>query len=118
MIDLTKQERTLSSRFMFSETFIGFQGHFPKHKILPGVCQIQCALSTLEQAMQKNVELREVTLAKYFAPVLPGEEITCLCSDVSDAGEFVFKTMITKGSAKVAELKLRVFLSEKNSTAL
>jgi len=113
MIDLSKQERTLTSRFMFSDTFIGFQGHFPKHKVLPGVCQIQCALSTLEQAMQKNVELREVTLAKYFAPVSPGEEITCLCSDVSDAGEFVFKTMITKGSVKVAELKLRVFLSRK-----
>ena len=109
MIYVNRQDRTLNSRFMFPDTFIGFQGHFPKNKILPGVCQIQCALSTLERAIQKSVELREVTLAKYFVPVLPGEEITCFCSDISDEDEFTFKTIITRGS-KVAELKLRVAL--------
>ena len=105
---LTRHEGKLTSRFVFPEDFIGFQGHFPKHKILPGVCQIQCALSTLEQAVHKNVELREVALAKYYAPVLPNEEITCQCSDIFDAGEFVFKTLIMKGTVKVSELKLRV----------
>jgi 3-hydroxyacyl-[acyl-carrier-protein] dehydratase len=110
MSGLESSERTLTSRFVFSETFIGFQGHFPEKKILPGVCQIQCALSTLEQGKQKSAMLREVVLAKYFAPVSPNEEITCLCSDVTDADEFTFKAVITKGAAKVAELKLRVSL--------
>jgi 3-hydroxyacyl-[acyl-carrier-protein] dehydratase len=108
MSGLTRHEGKLTSHFVFPEEFIGFQGHFPKHKILPGVCQIQCALLTLEQAFQKTAELREVVLAKYYAPVLPGEQITCLCSDIPGAGEFLFKTLITKGSVKVAELKLRV----------
>jgi 3-hydroxyacyl-[acyl-carrier-protein] dehydratase len=111
MSGLTIQEGKLTSHFVFPEEFVGFQGHFPKHKILPGVCQIQCALSTLEQAFQKTVELREVALAKYFAPVFPGEQITCLCSDIPDAGEFLFKTLITKGTVKVSELKLRVMFS-------
>jgi 3-hydroxyacyl-[acyl-carrier-protein] dehydratase len=106
--DLTRQERTVTSRFTFPETFIGFQGHFPKHKILPGICQIQCALSTLERAVRQTVELREVALAKYFAPVSPGEEITCVCSDIKEAGEFTFKAVISKGPVKIAELKLRV----------
>lgn len=111
MTGVSKHEGILTSHFVFPEEFIGFQGHFPKHKILPGVCQIQCALSTLELAIQKTVELKEVALAKYFVPVLPGEEITCLCSDVSDAGDFIFKTLISKGTVKVAELKLRVAVS-------
>jgi 3-hydroxyacyl-[acyl-carrier-protein] dehydratase len=112
MSGLTTQEGVVTSRFVFPETFIGFQGHFPKHKILPGVCQIQCALSSLERAVHKAVELREVGLAKYFIPVLPDEEITCRCSDVTDEGEFTFKALIMKGTAKVAELKLRVTVSD------
>jgi 3-hydroxyacyl-[acyl-carrier-protein] dehydratase len=116
MCDLKKQDGVVTSHFVFPESFIGFQGHFPKHKILPGVCQIQCALSTLERALQRPIALREVALAKYFVPVLPGEEIACVCSDMREMGEFTFKTVISKGPAKVAELKLRVACSagEKN----
>jgi 3-hydroxymyristoyl/3-hydroxydecanoyl-(acyl carrier protein) dehydratase len=99
---------SVTSWFLFTGDFVGFQGHFPGKKILPGVCQVQCALSTLERAKQKPLELREIVIAKYFSPVSPEEEIQCLCSDVAEAGEFTFKTMITKGNTKVAELKLRV----------
>lgn len=101
-----------TSRFVFPETFIGFQGHFPEKKILPGVCQIQCALSTVERAKQKSLELREIVLAKYFSPVSPEEEIQCVCTDVNETAEFTFKTVIAKGETKVAELKLRVVLAE------
>ncbi len=108
---------TVTSRFVFPEEFVGFKGHFPHKKVLPGVCQIQCALATIERAIQKSVELREITLAKYFSPVAPGEEITCVCSDLAPAGEFTVKVKITKVPIKVAELKLRVALigEEKNS---
>ncbi len=102
---------TVTSRFVFPEEFLGFKGHFPQKKVLPGVCQIQSALVTIERAIQRSVELREITLAKYFAPVVPGEEITCTCSDIAHAGEFTVKAKIAKGPAKVAELKLRVALA-------
>lgn len=112
MSALESRERTVTSRFRFPADFVGFQGHFPDNKVLPGVCQIQCALSSLEQAKHRHAALREVVLAKYFAPVAPGEEITCACSDVLDAGEFTFKTMITRGDTKIAELKLRVAFTD------
>ncbi len=117
MIDLESSGASATSRFVFSEEFVGFKGHFPHKKVLPGVCQIQCALATIERAIQESVELREITLAKYFSPVAPGEEITCACSDIAPAGEFTVKAKITKGPVKVAELKLRVALTgeKKNS---
>ncbi len=102
--------RTITSRFVFPEEFLGFQGHFPGNKVLPGVCQIQCALAAVERATQRTVELKEVTLAKYFSPVAPGEEIVCTCSDVADHGAFTMKAVISKGATKISELKLRVVL--------
>lgn len=112
MAGLEKTDRKATARFLFPESFIGFQGHFPDKKILPGVCQVQAALSTVEKALGRKALLREIVLAKYFAPVGPGEEITCSCGDVEENGEFTYKTVITKGNVKIAELKLRVALAE------
>ncbi len=102
----------VKSRFVFPDDFVGFQGHFPDKKVLPGVCQIQSALAAVAKARGRQVVLKEIALAKYFAPVGPGEEIQCVCSDVAEAGEFTIKAAITKGTVKVSEMKLRVALED------
>lgn len=107
-----KVGRAWISRFVFPREFIGFQGHFPANKILPGACQIQCVLSTIEKGAGIPVALKEIAIAKYFAPVFPDEEVTCTVKDVvEESGEFTFKALITKGDVKVAELKLLVLLA-------
>jgi 3-hydroxyacyl-[acyl-carrier-protein] dehydratase len=111
MTGLDSAERQATSRFLFPESFIGFQGHFPDKKILPGVCQVQSALATVEKAKNRKTILREIVLAKYFAPVSPNEEILCACSELEESGEFTYKAVITKGNVKVSELKLRVAFS-------
>jgi 3-hydroxymyristoyl/3-hydroxydecanoyl-(acyl carrier protein) dehydratase len=112
MTGLTKEDQTLTSRFLFPQGFIGFQGHFPAKKILPGVCQIQCALSTIEKGNEQAVSLKEIVLAKYFAPVFPEEEMTCAVTLVSDSdGDRLYKAVLKKGAVKVTELKLRVALN-------
>jgi 3-hydroxymyristoyl/3-hydroxydecanoyl-(acyl carrier protein) dehydratase len=109
MTGLEKKGARLTSCFTFPSGFIGFQGHFPQKKVLPGVCQIQCALTLLEQGSGKAVSLKEVVLAKYFSPVFPDDEVTCVISDMGDAcGEFVVKAAISRKSDKIAEMKLRV----------
>ena len=109
MTGLSKEGRRLTSRFVFPSEFIGFQGHFPEKKILPGVCQIQCALTLLEQGSGKAVVLKEVMLAKYFTPVFPDDEVTCVISDMGDTnGEAIVKAAISRASDKIAEMKLRV----------
>lgn len=109
MTGLTKEGKRLTSCFTFPSGFIGFQGHFPQKKVLPGVCQIQCALTLLEQGSGKAVFLKEVVLAKYFSPVFPDEEVTCVISDMGDArGEIVVKAAISRKSDKISEMKLRV----------
>lgn len=107
----TKQESVLTSSFIFPAEFIGFQGHFPTHKVLPGACQIQCVLSTIAKAEEKRVTLKEIMLAKYIAPVLPDEKVVCTVSGVPEGdSDLIYKARITKGTEKVAELKLHVSL--------
>ena len=113
--DLTSEGGKATARFVFPEEFVGFQGHFPAKKILPGVCQVQCALTTLEKANKRSVVLKEIVLAKYLAPVMPGEELTCVCSDLQEKnGEFLVKAVITKDSSRISEFKLRVAFAEGN----
>jgi 3-hydroxymyristoyl/3-hydroxydecanoyl-(acyl carrier protein) dehydratase len=104
-----KEGTKLMSRFSFPPVFIGFQGHFPEKKILPGVCQIQCALSTLEKGTGKAVVLKEVVLVKYFSPVFPDEEVICVVNVMGEAsGEAVVKAVISKKTDKISEMKLRI----------
>lgn len=104
-----KEGTRLTSRFAFPPAFIGFQGHFPEKKILPGVCQIQCALSMLEKGSGKAVVLKEVVLVKYFSPVFPEDEVTCVVNDMGDtSGEAVVKAIISKKTGKISEMKLRI----------
>jgi 3-hydroxyacyl-[acyl-carrier-protein] dehydratase len=116
MTGRTREGATLTSRFAFPPEFIGFQGHFPGKKILPGVCQIQCALTTFEMGAGKTVVLKEVVLAKYFSPVFPGDEVTCVVTGPAESGgkEVVVKALITKESVKVAELKLRLVVEDRD----
>ena len=114
MNGLTREEGKLTSHFAFPPEFIGFQGHFPGKKILPGVCQIQCALSMLEKSVGKAVELKEIVAAKYFSPLFPDDDMTCAVVFAGDAdGDCVVKVSITKSTVKISELKLRVSFADK-----
>jgi 3-hydroxymyristoyl/3-hydroxydecanoyl-(acyl carrier protein) dehydratase len=104
----------VTASFKFPAEFIGFQGHFPTGKVLPGACQIQCALSTIETSLKQRVTLKEILLAKFIAPVYPGERVTCTVGGAADGagGSVIYKARFTKGAEKVADLKLRVSLGD------
>ncbi len=112
MADLKVTDRALTACFVFPADFIGFQGHFPQKKLLPGVCQIQCIISMLEKWKKNKVALMEIVSAKFLSPVLPLEEITCECREIQDnGGEFIVKAFISKAGGRVAEMKIRVRLA-------
>jgi 3-hydroxyacyl-[acyl-carrier-protein] dehydratase len=114
MTNVGFSDQELTAHFVFPDDFIGFQGHFPAKKMLPGVCQIQCITCILEQWKSTSVALKEVVYAKFFTPVFPLEELTCECRDIHYTNEeFTVKAFIRKGTQKVAEMKLRVSFRDK-----
>jgi 3-hydroxyacyl-[acyl-carrier-protein] dehydratase len=104
-----KDSGELSAAFIFPEDFIGFQGHFPGNKILPGICQIQCALSMLEKWQGKRAVLKEIISAKFFSPILPTEELICRAGSAAEGnGAVILKASFSRNNKKVSEMKLRV----------
>jgi 3-hydroxyacyl-[acyl-carrier-protein] dehydratase len=104
-----KDSGELSAGFIFPEDFIGFQGHFPGNKILPGICQIQCVLSMLEKWQGKKAVLKEIISAKFISPVLPSEELICKAGSITEGnGAVILKASFSRDDKKVSEMKLRV----------
>jgi len=107
-----------SASFIFPEDFIGFQGHFPGSRILPGICQIQCALCILEKWHGKKAVIREIISAKFFQPVLPSEELICRAGNSPEgSGDVVLKASFSREGKKVSEMKLRVRVTQDKAEA-
>lgn len=99
----------LIASFVFPAEFLGFQGHFPARPVLPAVCEIQAALAMLEAWEKRRVELREIILAKFSAPVTCDEELMYSCSVTSeDRHGAVVRATVSKGGGAVARFRLRV----------
>jgi len=103
----------LRADFIFPEDFVGFQGHFPGNKILPGVCQIQCVVSMVEKWKGKGAALKEIVLAKFLSPVSPSEEMECSVKVVEEnSEELILKASFSRNSKKTAEMKLRIQIKQ------
>jgi 3-hydroxyacyl-[acyl-carrier-protein] dehydratase len=48
-----------------------FEGHFPGHPVLPGVCVIQMVKELTEKALEKNLVLSVASNVKFMAVINP-----------------------------------------------
>jgi len=110
MRNLSKGDpKTLTARFCFPQDFLGFKGHFPGRPILPAVCQIQAAILMLQEAKQKSVRLKEIILAKFFAPVTADKEVIfSLKESAAFEAEEEIEVLVSYKDKKISQLKLRV----------
>ena len=89
---------------LFPQSFIGFDGHFEQQSILPGICKIQAVLAVASHTLE-DVSLSCVKLAKFFTPVMPGDEITLDLTIKKTADSPVkLSAIITRGSDKIAKI--------------
>jgi len=109
MSELRDDGKELTAHFCFPKEFIGFNGHFPAHPVLPGVCKIQAILCMLEKATHKTLQLKEIVSSKFFAPVTCDEEIVCTVRRVLEGSEEMrVSSLITNKDKKIAEIQIEV----------
>jgi 3-hydroxyacyl-[acyl-carrier-protein] dehydratase len=96
----------VSATFLFAPEFSGFRGHFPERPVLPGVCQIQCAMAVLRRWSGRSLSLSAVKRAKFLAPVGPGDEmvVTATVAERDGGCEGDFRLVV--GDVAVARMRL------------
>lgn len=107
--DLEESGENIKARFLFPPDFIGFKGHFPGRPVLPGVCKIQAVIAMLEIWHQKNICIKEISMAKFFAPVFDNQEIvvtTNKITELPETGEIKIKAYVTSNGKKISDLQL------------
>jgi hypothetical protein len=96
------------SVYSFPPGFAGFRGHFPGNPVLPGVCIVQAALLMVQRWRGQPAVLRELSHAKFYAPVGPDEELGFRATDASFADGECRLSVTARTVKKVAELNLRI----------
>lgn len=104
MTAVAVEEGGVCAEFVFPETFVGFQGHFPGQPVLPGVCLVQAALVAAEELAPSPLKLESVVSAKFFSAVLPDMELQVKCS----LADGVVKASVTAEDSRISKLKLGV----------
>ena len=106
----------LTARFTFTPDFLGFAGHFPGNPVLPGVCKIQAALAMLRRWYQREVILKEIVLAKFYAPVSSDAELAFTCDALDgESSPSLVRATVTSDDSRIAELRLRVAFAHRGA---
>ena len=108
--DLEESGENIKARFLFPPDFTGFKGHFPGRPVLPGVCKIQAVIAMLETWHQKNICIKEISMAKFFAPVFDNQEIVVTTNKITGlpetSGGIKIKASVTSNGKKISDLQL------------
>jgi 3-hydroxyacyl-[acyl-carrier-protein] dehydratase len=100
----TEASGDFAGRFLFSEGFAGFDGHFPEHPILPAVVEIMTVVSLVGEKTGVRQRLVAVEEAKFLIPVRPNQEILVSCRTRNLKGRPVYEARLTVENTTTATL--------------
>src|SRR4051794_11274353 len=74
-----QEGQTIRTKVSFNPAHEIFKGHFPHLPVVPGVCQTQMLVETLNELLGKNLELKLAHHIKFLALLNPTvvNELTC-----------------------------------------
>ena len=108
----TGADGTMEGRYLFTEGFAGFAGHFPGAPILPAVVQVLTAVMLVGECEGRRQRLVAVQDAKFLNPVLPGQELRISCKSRMTRGRLLYEARIAAGEAVAATMLLELAPAE------
>lgn len=97
---------SFEGRYLFRETFAGFDGHFPGFPILPAIVQIRAAVALVGEATGAPQRLVSVQDAKFLNTVHPDQELVVTCRTRAVQGREYYDARLTVGEATVSSMLL------------
>lgn len=102
--EVTTRDGQITATLCFGKDFLGFQGHFPKDPILPGMCLLETVLALIQRLKGAPVRMTELVISKFFATVLPDQVVTVDCTLDGDTVVAHAKT----NTQRIAQIKMKV----------
>jgi 3-hydroxyacyl-[acyl-carrier-protein] dehydratase len=99
---------TLEARYLFPESFAGFDGHFPGHPILPAIVEIMTVVSLVGEHAGIRQRLLAVEDAKFLSPISPDQEILVRCRPRTVKGKLLHDAQLTVGDTTAASLLIEL----------
>ena len=98
-------------KFCPASDFIGFDGHFPGHPILPAMLQVLLGIIVSEELCGTRLTLQKLDKAKFMSQIQPEQIITVSCKITRPAAEgpeqaIKARVMITTEKQKAASMTL------------
>jgi 3-hydroxyacyl-[acyl-carrier-protein] dehydratase len=100
---VTARNGEITATLCFGKDFIGFQGHFPRNPILPGMCLLETVLVLIERFKGKSVHMTELMVSKFFAVVHPDQRVTVDCKLNGDT----VIANVTIDTQRIAQIKMK-----------
>jgi 3-hydroxyacyl-[acyl-carrier-protein] dehydratase len=99
---------TLEGRYLFTDRFAGFDGHFPGHPILPAIVEILTVVSLVGEHSGCRQRLVAVEDAKFLIPVRPDQEILVRCRPRTVKGKLLYDAQLSFGESTTATLLIEL----------
>jgi len=77
--EVTVSDNQITATACFGSDFIGFQGHFPKNPVLPGMCLLETVMVLIRRLKGTSVRMTELVTTKFICVVLPDQTVTVDC---------------------------------------
>jgi 3-hydroxyacyl-[acyl-carrier-protein] dehydratase len=92
--------------FRLGDDFVGFQGHFPGHPILPAFVQLLLGECSVGLHSGRTWTLRHVDRAKFLRPIQPNEPVTVAWQEQPQENGLRCSFTLRVGSEKAAVFAL------------
>jgi 3-hydroxyacyl-[acyl-carrier-protein] dehydratase len=92
--------------FCFTDSFIGFAGHFPDYPILPAILQTLMAQMLAEEVMGESLQFLGLSRAKFTRQLRPGEQIDVSLKCKDKEGQLRCSTRLMVGNEIAASFTL------------
>lgn len=74
--EINKERNSINAILEINEKHTIFQGHFPEHPVVPGVCIFQMVKEIAELASEKELQLSTASEIKFLSIIDPTEKKT------------------------------------------
>jgi len=112
-----KKSLSISSLFVFSDSFLGFDGHFPGQPVLPAIIQLAVVRYLAERGLGQSVRPGGYSRTKFRGIIQPDDEIEVTLDLRADEKQWSGKFTLKRSAKELVSNGFCTFVSSSETKA-